>query len=121
MSLGYSREKRVSPDKRDMARRFRKEPTEAESALWQALRGRKLGGLKFRREQPLLGYVVDFYCEERNLAVEVDGSVHDSFDAKQYDADRDAALHAAGVRVLRLKNKAVMGDLDGVLKTILNF
>lgn len=121
MSLGFSREKRVSSGKRELARQFRKEPTEAESVLWQALRGRKLGGLKFRREQPLLGYIVDFYCEERNLAVEVDGSVHDSFDAKQYDGDRYATMHAAGVRVLRVKNKAVLDDLDGVLKAILNF
>lgn len=121
MSQGFSREKRVSSDKRDMARRFRAEPTEAEAMLWQALRGRKHGGLKFRREQPLLGFIVDFYCEERNLAVEVDGSVHDSYDAKQYDAERDAAMNAAGVRVLRLKNQEVLENLDQALQSILIF
>src|SRR5512133_277413 len=68
----------------ELAREFRKEPTEGEKILWKALRGRRLDGIKFRRQQPIGYFVVDFYNSAYRLVVEVDGPVHES----QKDADR---------------------------------
>ena len=71
-----------------LARSFRRVSTGAEAALWKVLRGRRLGGLKFRRQHPVDGFMVDFYCAERRLIVEVDGSIHD----RQRGADVDCGL-----------------------------
>jgi very-short-patch-repair endonuclease len=116
-----SREKPVSDTKRDRARQFRRGATEAEAVLWTALRGRKLGGLKFRRQQPVLGFIVDFYCEALNLAIEVDGGVHDGEASKAYDAERDAALKAYGLRILRLRNEDVLPQADAAMAKILEY
>ena len=70
--------------------------------MWKVLRGRGLGGLKFRRQHPVDGFVVDFYCAERRLIVEVDGSVHDR--QRAADEERQAVLDASGYRVVRLTN-----------------
>jgi very-short-patch-repair endonuclease len=121
MSNRLSREKAVSDTKRNLARSFRQEATPAEAALWEALRGRKLGGLKFRRQQPVLGFIVDFYCEALNLAVEVDGSAHDSEASQAYDAERDTALKAYGLRILRLRNEDVLPQADSARAKILEY
>ncbi|MBL8130390.1 MAG: DUF559 domain-containing protein, partial [Anaerolineae bacterium] len=99
-----------------LARQMRREPTEAESILWQALRGRQLGSYKFRRQHPIDRFIVDFYCAEAHLVIEVDGEIHD------YSADEDAArqefIESRGLRVLRFKNQQVQGDLPSVLTAI---
>src|SRR5512135_1457663 len=73
------------------ARRMRKRPTRSEALLWAQLRRGKLG-VRFRRQHPMLGFIVDFYCASARLVVEVDGSVHDSFEARRHDTARDAWL-----------------------------
>jgi very-short-patch-repair endonuclease len=100
-------------DKLAMARAMRAMPTAAEAALWSALRGRRLGGWKFRRQHVIAGYIVDFYCAELWLAVEVDGAVHQRrrFDDRQRDED----LASLGVRVVRLRNADVLERLDAVI------
>jgi very-short-patch-repair endonuclease len=118
MGLGFSRNQQETGVKLEAARRLRREATPAEAVLWEALRGRRLNGLKFRRQQPLLGFVTDFYCEELNLAIELDGSVHHSTDAKAHDSEREAVLKGAGIKVLRFTNEAVLKDLTAVLKSI---
>jgi len=101
---------------RDHARALRGQPTPAERALWQAMRDDALGGIKFRRQQPIGRYIVDFYCSPAKLVVEVDGATHAVSVA---DAARDAWLLTQGIRVLRFWNNEVMGNLAGVLETIL--
>jgi very-short-patch-repair endonuclease len=86
-------EQRVTRQKREAAREFRRGPTRAETILWQALRGGKLGGLHFRRQQVIDGYIVDFYCHAARLVVEVDGSVHEY--QRGEDAEREQALEDA--------------------------
>ena len=83
------------------AREFRKEPTKSEAILWQALRGKKLDGIKFRRLQPMRPFIVDFYNSVYRLVAEIDGSIHDS----QFEADknRQRALEELGLNVLRLR------------------
>jgi very-short-patch-repair endonuclease len=98
-----------------LARRLRRDGTGAERLLWSALRARGLAGAKVRRQHPLGGFVLDFYCAEARLAVEVDGGQHCDSAA---DAARDAALRAAGLTVIRYWNHEVMGNLDGVLEDL---
>jgi very-short-patch-repair endonuclease len=118
MSQGMSREKKVSDTKLRLARQFRQEATSSEEALWEALRGRKLSGLKFRRQQVVCGFIADFYCEERNLAVEVDGGYHAEPVAVAKDRERDEAFGAAGVKVLRVSAEDVLRSLPVVLQKI---
>ncbi len=104
---------------RDRARRLRRELTLPEIALWAALRGRRLKGLRFRRQHPIGPYILDFYCDERRLAVEVDGQMHDQPDALRHDARRDEWLAAKGIRVHRMGASDVLDDLGAVLDGIL--
>lgn len=97
------------------ARRLRKTPTEAERRLWQHLRNAQLGA-SFRRQYPLQGFVVDFYCPAARLAVELDGGQH----AHQADADarRTRGLVRHGVTVLRFWNNEVLENPEGVVAAI---
>ncbi|SHI98222.1 Protein of unknown function [Malonomonas rubra DSM 5091] len=82
------------------ARELRKQQTDAETLLWQLLRGRRLGGFKFRRQHPLAGYILDFYCREAALAIELDGGGHNENEQHAYDEERTHILEGAGIEVL---------------------
>ncbi|MFC5325543.1 endonuclease domain-containing protein [Bradyrhizobium oligotrophicum] len=97
------------------ARRLRGNSTDAEAAIWYHLRGRRLHGYKFVRQEPIGLYTVDFVCRDRRLIVEVDGGQHAD---SQTDVARDTWLRAHNYRVLRFWNNDVLGNLDGVLQTI---
>jgi very-short-patch-repair endonuclease len=103
---------------RARARALRKNPTEAEKVLWGHLRYWQVDGYKFRRQQPLGKYIVDFVCLEKKLIIELDGGQH----AEQtvYDAERDAWLRDRGFSVLRFWNNDVLQNLGGVKDTILS-
>ena len=100
------------------ARELRQEPTEAEKILWEALRGKRLNGLKFRRQHPYEHYVLDFFCVEYQLAVELDGSVHGILDQAAYDEERTSFLNEHGLRVIRFRNEEVKKNLSSVLQRI---
>lgn len=100
----------------NFARQLRTGQTNAENLLWSHLRGHRLLGLKFRRQQPVGEYIVDFFCAENRLIVELDGGQHQ--DRVAYDAKRDAWLKSEGYTVLRYWNNEVMGNLEGVLEDI---
>ena len=105
----------------ELQRQNRKNPTPAEAILWQALRGGKLEGLRFLRQKAFGRYIVDFYCAEACLVTELDGGVHDTPDAREYDAERTMQLEARGVKVLRFRNEEVFGDLPRVLEMICKY
>jgi very-short-patch-repair endonuclease len=86
--------------------------------LWSVLRGRKTGGLKFRRQHPIGPYVLDFFCAEARLDVEIDGRGHDDPGRMQSDRQRDLWLDNQGVRVLRLPAKYVLENPDGAAAMI---
>jgi very-short-patch-repair endonuclease len=90
-----------------LATRFRQQTTPAEATAWSLLRGRKILGLKFRRQQLVSGFVVDFYCAALRLALELDGGVHQDCAQSERDAARTTALLKLGVRVVRLRNEQV--------------
>ena len=99
-------------------RELRQESTEAEKLLWAELRNRKLNGLKFRRQHPLDKFIVDFYCNERKIVVELDGSVHDEKINKDHDEARTAMLAGLNVIVLRFQNEEVISNIEDVLNKI---
>ncbi len=100
------------------ARALRHRETPAERLLWAALRSRRLDGLKFRRQHPVGPFVLDFYCPERKLVVELEGAVHGGPEATEQDAFRSAYLTQYGYRVLRFRNDDVLGNLPMVLEHI---
>jgi len=103
------------------ARNMRKRPTAAEKTLWRKLRNKQVRGYKFRRQHPIDRYIVDFYCREAGLVIEVDGSVHDSREATEYDDARQQFLENRGLTVLRFSNAKVINDNDGVMRCIKNY
>lgn len=102
-----------------LAGKLRKNQTLAEKILWQALRRRNLKGHKFRRQHPIGKYIADFYCHSVKLVVEVDGSVHDTPESKERDAERDQEMIGYGLCVLRFTNDQVNNKLEWVLENIL--
>jgi very-short-patch-repair endonuclease len=89
-----------------------------EVLLWQAVRRKALAGLRFRRQAPMGPFILDFYCEEVRLAVEVDGHGHNVGDQPERDERRDEWLARQGVRVLRLPAELVLKDIESALGTI---
>lgn len=100
---------------RETARLLRKRPTDAEMLLWRYLRARQLNGFKFRRQEPIRQYIVDFVCFERKIIVEVDGGQH--LDSPE-DKERDRWFNAQGYIVLRFWNNEVLTNIEGVLEVI---
>ena len=101
-----------------IARRLRRRATLAERSLWTLLRGRSSDGFKFRRQHPVQRYVLDFYCPEVQLAIEIDGAQHLHADEQVYDAIRTDYLNALGILVVRFSNQRVLDDPQGVLSEI---
>jgi very-short-patch-repair endonuclease len=102
--------------KRQQLRRNR---TKAEFLLWQKLKGKQLEGVKFRSQYGVGWFVVDFYCTELKLAIEVDGESHFQDGAQEYDWERQAFIESVGIRFLRFTNDEVYGNLEGVLERII--
>jgi very-short-patch-repair endonuclease len=100
------------------ARRLRRNRSPPEARLWNRLRERKLGTPVFRRQHPIGPYVLDFYCAEARLAVEIDGMSHDLGDRPQRDASRDAWLKARGLTVMRIAALEAMRDADEAAEAI---
>jgi very-short-patch-repair endonuclease len=99
-------------------RELRSSASNAEKRLWSCLRNRQLLGFKFRRQHPVGRFIVDFYCHEARLAIEIDGGQHAEEHQSAYDARRTELLQAKGIRVIRFWNNEVLQNLEGVLETI---
>jgi very-short-patch-repair endonuclease len=99
-----------------LARQMRREPTPAENRLWRHLRGRQVLGFKFRRQHAIDRFIVDFYCAEVHLIVEVDGPIH--LYSREEDEICQECLESLGMQVLRFTNEQVADSLDVVLEQI---
>lgn len=95
--------------------------TQGEIILWNRLRAKRMMGYQFNRQKPVDQFIVDFYCKTLFLATEVDGSVHDSYEAKQYDQIRQARLESLGIRFLRFTDDEVRYRTNAVRLTIDNW
>jgi len=100
---------------------MRSESTDAEKKLWFFLRGRKLGGYKFRRQPVVAGFVADFYCAELKLVVELDGGQHLDPECKEYDQGRTEALAKLGIYVMRFSDIDALKNPDGVRRAIYDY
>jgi very-short-patch-repair endonuclease len=98
-------------------RELRNRPTKAKH-LWYQLRGAKVDGRKFRRQHSIGPYIIDFYCPEEKLAIELDGDIHDEPAQKKHDEERTRYLNTHGVRVLRFPNRRVLTDQQSILDEI---
>jgi very-short-patch-repair endonuclease len=94
---------------------LRKNTTLAEKILWKNLRDRKLFEVKFRRQHPVDIFIVDFYCHEIKLVIEIDGEIHETVEAKEYDSSRQSHLEDLGLTVIRFSNHEVIFEMDSVL------
>ena len=103
---------------RGRARRLRRDATDAEQTLWRRLRARQLDGFKFRRQHIVGNYILDFYCPECRLAVELDGGQHNEADRRLRDDARTAFLESRGVAVLRYSNLEALRETDAVLEDL---
>ncbi|MBI1807876.1 MAG: endonuclease domain-containing protein [Ignavibacteria bacterium] len=113
--MGQIFNKKVQKETRQL---LRNTATGAERLLWSRLKHSQLLGYKFRRQQGVGGYIVDFYCPEAKLAIEIDGATHSTTDEIAYDARRQGELEALGLTVLRFWNTDVYKNLNGVLDAI---
>ena len=100
------------------ARELRQKHTDAEKALWMKLRNRQLEGVKFRRQQPIGSYIVDFASFERSLIIEIDGGQHNEDRTKGRDEERTIRLEERGYRIIRFWNNEVLTNPEGVLEKI---
>ncbi len=102
----------------DRRRELRRNQTDAEKVLWARVRNKQFFGLKFFRQFSVGPYILDFYCPEKQLAVELDGGQHNLPEGKEYDAERTAYLYSHGINVVRFWNNEVLCELDGVLERL---
>ena len=100
------------------ARELRNNPTDAERHFWHELKRRRIAGVKFRRQQPIGPFIVDFVCFERRLIVEVDGGQH--AEQRQQDEQRTRWLEAQGYRVMRFWNNDVLANTEAVAQAVLD-
>ncbi|MEQ1710360.1 MAG: endonuclease domain-containing protein, partial [Hyphomicrobium sp.] len=107
----------MRPGRNELARQLRRNQTDAEKVLWSRLRDRQIGGWKFRRQVPFGTYVLDFYCADAKLVIEVDGGQH-AEERKSHDEIRSAFLGSEGVCVVRYWNGDVLKNIDGVIEAI---
>ena len=100
---------------------LRNNATAPETILWLRLKGKQIEGLKFRRQYGVGPYVLDFYCPELRLGIELDGEVHNTYEAEEYDKRRTRFLNDNRITVLRYKNEVVYQNLEAIVENIIAF
>ena len=103
----------------DYSKSLRKKQTDAEKLLWSNLRNRKLNGYKFRRQHAIKSYIVDFYCAEKMLSIEVDGEIHLKKEQIEYDKNRTEELNLLEIKEIRFTNEEIDKNISLVFKKIL--
>ena len=106
------------PHKKEERRTLRHNLTPAEAVLWNNLKSGQLAGRKFRRQHSIGEFILDFYCPQEKLAVELDGAGHYTTSGNLHDAARTDYLNSVGIRVLRFENKLIWSALESVLHSI---
>lgn len=106
------------PHLKQLARQLRNNSTKAEIYLWVRLKNKQVLGFDFHRQKPLLNYIVDFYCHELNLVIEIDGDIHELKDVLEKDKTRQQEIEMHDVSFLRFSNDDVCNNLDFVIDEI---
>ena len=105
----------------EKAKILRKSETNAEKILWERLRNKQVLGLKFRRQHPIDIFIVDFYCHQIKLVVEVDGKIHLKLENREYDQNREEELRNYGIKIIRFTNQEIKKDVNNVIKRIIMY
>jgi very-short-patch-repair endonuclease len=103
---------------KEISKKLRHRPTEAERCLWKRLRLKHLGYV-FHRQKPIGGYIADFYCPEAKIVIEIDGDYHSSTETADNDRVRDEIMHNLGMTILRIPNSEILNDTDRVISKIM--
>ena len=101
-----------------LAKQLRGSMTQAEIVMWDKLKNKQFKGYKFRRQHPIHHFIVDFYCHELQLIIEIDGQYHDSEEQINKDLNRTELLAFQGLREIRFANESIINDIDSVLKKL---
>lgn len=101
------------------AKELRHRMTHSEKILWEKLKDKKFNDLKIRRQHPAGKFILDFYCHEYKLAIELDGDVHDNVDVKSRDLGREEELNSLGITVIRFRNSQVLNEIELVFQHLL--
>ena len=109
---------RITSEKYQRSKQLRQQMTPEEKILWEQLRRNNLKGLHFRRQQIIDGFIVDFYCHQARLVIEVDGEIHNQ--QLEFDQERDQILSARGLKILRVTNQEIKNNLQEVLNKIID-
>jgi len=109
---------RNDPALKQQRRELRRNQTEAEKALWAYLRNKQFNGIKFFRQYSIGPYILDFYCPNFKLAIELDGGQHNRCESKEYDVVRSEFLKGQGIEVMRFWNNEVLLDMESVLSEL---
>jgi very-short-patch-repair endonuclease len=108
---------RAKPGTMETARLLRKNMTDSEKLLWERLKGKQVLGMRIRRQHPIDIFIVDFYCHDARLVIEIDGDIHK--EKVEYDDGREAEIEKYNLKVIRFSNDEVMSDIDTVINTII--
>ena len=104
----------------DFARKLRQDATDPEALMWACLRNRRMNKRKFRRQHPVEPYVLDFYCADLKLSIELDGGQHNTVEGKRHDKARESFLRSQGIETLRFTNDEMIRHTDSVMNLIWN-
>ena len=106
------------PNNKSFRQQLRRESTPTEKILWNRIRNKQINGLKFRQQHGFGNYIMDFYCPAIRLCIEIDGEVHETTEAKEYDKERTVFLNHYGIKVIRFRNEEILNDLEEVINKI---
>ena len=109
----------ASPSTFDKARLLRNNMTEAEKIVWDKLKNRNVFKARFRKQHPIGSFIVDFYCHEYKLAIEIDGEIHLKTEVNEYDDGRSHDIEKLGIKILRFTNNEVFKNLNKLIVEIL--
>ena len=107
-----------NPKLKELARRLRNQSTKSEKVLWQELKGKQLYGYDFHRQKPIDNYILDFFCHELMLGIELDGHTHSFEEIYERDQQKEAKMNELGIHLLRFHDDEVLNELNNVLRVI---
>ena len=107
-----------NPNLKELARQLRNNSTKAEIILWQKLKGKQMYGYDFHRQKPIDNYIIDFFCHELMLGIEVDGYSHQIIEVFNKDVKKEGVMNMLGIHILRFSDEQVLKDTDNVIRTI---
>ena len=110
-----------NPRLKEFAKQHRNQSTQSEIKLWKRLRTKKMLGYDFHRQKPIDEYILDFFCSELMLGIELDGLTHQWPEVAAKDAEKEKRLNEFGITVLRFNDSSVMNDIENVMRVIENY